>query len=77
MSIFQSHIIQKNDPNYDMNVRHIFPLRKPTDLHNDKIFNSAKTEKMTIQAIDKNNAKHKQTRHDKCFSNSSSRTDIF
>ena len=53
MTIFHSRTIQKNDPNYDMNVRHIFPLRKPTDLHNDKIFNNAKMEKMTIQAIDK------------------------
>ena len=53
ITIFQSRTIQKNDPNYDINVRHIFPLRKPTDVHNDKIFNSAKTEKMTIQAIDK------------------------
>ena len=53
MTIFQSRTIEKNDPNYDMNVRHIFPLRKPTDEHNDKIFTSAKTEKITIQAIDK------------------------
>ena len=53
MRVFQSCTLDKNDSNYDINVRHIFPLRNPTDSHNDRIFNSAKTEKVTIQAIDK------------------------
>ena len=36
-----------------MNVCHLFPLRAPTDSHNDAVFKNAKTEKITIQAIDK------------------------
>ena len=53
MTVFQSRTLQRNDTNYNINVRHIFPLRNPTDSHNEKIFNTAKTEKLTIQAIDK------------------------
>ena len=51
--IFKSCIVSKTDPTYDITVRHVFPLRIPTDLHNEQIFNTAKSEKMTIQAIDK------------------------
>ena len=51
--IFKSHIVTKDDPNYDITVRHVFPLRIPTDLHNEHIFNTATTEKMIIKAIDK------------------------
>ena len=51
--IFKSRIVNKTDANYDITVRHIFPLRIPTELHNEQIFNNSKTEKMTITAIDK------------------------
>ena len=51
--IFKSHIVTKDDPNYDITVHHVFPLRIPTDLHNEHIFNTATTEKMIIKAIDK------------------------
>ena len=51
--IFKSRIVKKDDPNYDITVRHVFPLRIPTDLHNEHIFNTATTEKLTIKAIDK------------------------
>ena len=52
--IFKSHIVHTTDANYDIMVHHIFPLRIPTDLHNEQIFNNTKkTEKMTITAIDK------------------------
>ena len=50
---FKARIVKKNDPNYDITVRHIFPLKIPTELHNEQIFNSATTEKITINAIDK------------------------
>ena len=53
MTVFQSCTLDRNDTNYNINVHHIFPLQNPTDSHNEKIFNTAKTEKLTIQAIDK------------------------
>ena len=53
MRVFQSRTLERNDTNYDINVRHIFPLWNPTDLHNERIFNTAKTEKLIIHAIDK------------------------
>ena len=53
MNVFQSRTLDRNNRNYNINVRHMFPLRIPTDSHNEKIFNTAKTEKLTIQAIDK------------------------
>ena len=53
IATFNSRIVDRNDPNYDKSVRHIFPLEIPTDLHNEQVFNSATTEKITVQAIDK------------------------
>ena len=36
MTVFQARTLDRNHTNYNINVRHIFPLRNPTDSHNEK-----------------------------------------
>ena len=53
IQVFKSRIVTKSDTQYDKTVRHIFPLKIPTELHNEEIFNKCTSEKLTIHAIDK------------------------